>query len=67
MRGHFFGIARHDNLVGTQLLRRLALGFRSGERHYIGAHRVGQLNAHVTQTTDADHANFLTRPGVPVT
>ena len=32
----------------------------------MGAHGVGQLDAHMPQSADANDADFLTRPDVPV-
>ncbi|GID07460.1 hypothetical protein TMM008_46620 [Pseudomonas sp. 008] len=61
MRGQLLSVARYHHFVSAQLLRRFALGFGCSERHNVGAHRVGQLDAHVAQATNADHADFLAR------
>jgi hypothetical protein len=47
-------------------LRFLALGFAGGEGDHVRAHRMRDLQAHVAQPADADHADLLARPGLPV-
>ena len=66
VRGHLIGIARYHHLVGAERPGVLALGFGRGEGDHMRAHRVGELDAHVPQPADADHAHLLARTGLPV-
>ena len=67
VRLHLAVVARYHHFIRAQIQRRLALVFRMGEGDHVRAHRMGNLHAHVAETTDADHANLLARADVPVT
>ena len=66
VRRHRLGIARDHDFVRAQLLRILDLVGRSGEGDDVRAHRRGELDAHMAEAADADHADLLARPRIPV-
>ena len=66
MRSHLVGIARHDDFVRAQVERILPLGFGCREGDGMRAHRMGELDPHMAQATDADDAHLLARTGIPV-
>ena len=59
-------IAREDDFVGAQAERVLLLAGRSGEDHNVGSERVSELHAHVAQSAETDHADFLALGDAPV-
>ena len=63
---HLVVVARHHHIIGAQRSGRITLGFRGGKGHHVGPHGMGQLDPHMPQAADADHADFFTRPDVPV-
>ncbi len=59
---HFVVVARHHHVIGAQRSGRITLGFGGGKGHHLGPHGVGQLDPHMPQAADADHADFLPGP-----
>ena len=59
-------LLRDDDFVGAEPQRVVLLVGRSGEDHDVRAERVGKLHAHVAQSAETDHANFLALGDAPV-
>ena len=63
---HLVGVAGDDDLVGAEAERVLLLVGRGGEDDDVGSERTGELDAHVTQPAEADHADLLALGDAPV-
>ena len=67
LTGQLVRVGGNAHLVRAESQSVGYLGWRGGEQHDMGTHRVGQLDAHVTEAAKTDDADLLARPGVPVT
>ncbi len=63
---HLVGIPREDDLVRSEAERVFLLVRRSREDNNVGSERMGKLHAHVAQSAETDHANFLALGDAPV-
>ena len=63
---HLVRIPRDDDLVGSEAKRVFLLVGRSREDNNVGAERMGKLHAHVAESAESDHANFLALGDTPV-
>src|ERR1022692_4087079 len=63
---HFAGIAGDHDLVGAQAERVFLLVGRGREDDDMGTERMSELHAHVAQSTQTNHADFLTFGDAPV-
>ena len=59
VRLHLFGVGGDDDLIGAQAERIGFLAGRGGEDHDVGAEGSGELDPHVAQAAEADHADLL--------
>src|SRR4051812_18932068 len=50
----------HNEVMGTQVLGILLLGWRGAKYGYIGTHSNGELYAHVPEAAEAHDADLLT-------
>ena len=55
-----------DDFVRAELFRVFYLGWRGGELDRVGSEGVGELERHVAETAEADHADLLAGASFPV-
>ena len=63
---HFCFVFGDDDFIGAQSARILRFVGRSGEEDGVRAKRVGELQAHVAQSTETNNANLLALANLPV-
>ena len=56
---HLVGVTGDDDFVGAEAQRIFLFAGRGGEDHDVGSERMGKLHAHVAQSAETDHTNFL--------
>ena len=62
MGGHLRGVAQEDHLIAPSRRASWRPGRGRAEDHHAGAHRVGELHAHVPEPAEADDADLLAGP-----
>ena len=62
---HLVGIARDDDLIRAETKRVFFFPRRSREDYNVGSERMGKFHAHVAQSAETDHANFLAFADAP--
>src|ERR1035441_5622940 len=63
---HLAGVAGDDDFVGAKAERVFLLSGRGGEDHDVGSERMCKLHAHMAQSAETGHANFLALCDAPV-
>jgi hypothetical protein len=58
---HLARVGADDHLVRAERLGVRRLAGRGGEDDHVGAHRGGELDAHVAEAAEADDADLLAR------
>ena len=64
--GHLVCVAREHDLIGAEAECVFLLAGRGGEDNSVGSESVGELDAHVAQSTEADDAHLLALGHAPV-
>ena len=63
---HLVGIAGDDDFIGAEAERVFLLAGRGGEDNDVRSERMSKLHAHVAQSAETDHADFLALGDAPV-
>src|ERR1019366_9893206 len=63
---HLVRMLRNDDLVRAEAESVILLIWRSREDYDVRSERMGNLNAHMTESTETDHANLLALADAPV-
>ena len=66
MFGHRGGIGRYHDFMRAESESVSDLGGRAGEEDDMGTKGPGEFNTQVAETTEADHADFLAGPHLPM-